>query len=270
MKIILAKIGSVFGWLFELKILEISSKKDASALIGITGVANAVVEKISPAGDLEKSFLIFDGLQNPTQELLLMTNQLELDEVLSHSKESHLKSTLKNSILRGNLLAEQIANTVMDASDLENMLEVNQDEFSVRGVIANASKPKMSIHIEGEQALSTGGGLAVPKQLAKGKSVSFTGCTVVDVSRRGWVKILKPATSELGYAEAIIFYVNRKSKDFNLLNAARIFDCLIDCQLIKFEKVSNAKERFELLTISNQNELLGNLIEKLKVWGDMS
>lgn len=252
------------------KILNISAKKDPSAAIGISGIESSVVEKISPVGMPKKSYLVIDGLENPAEELCIITNQIQLDDSLLQDKENHLKNTLKNTVIKGNRIAEQLANSVLDAGDLGNVIGGTQEELSVRGAIANASKPQMAIHIDGEPPINTGGGLAVPKQLVKGAPVSLNNCLVIDVSRRGWVKIRKQAIDEFEDAATVDFHVDRKSKEFNLLNAARIFDCKIDCQLIKFEKVSNGQERFELLAISNQKDLLESLIEKLKYWEDMS
>lgn len=252
------------------KILDIAAKKDADASISVSGVENTVLEKIAPVGEPEKSVLALDGLQDPALHLVVGLEQAQLDEELLQSKEDLLKNTLKKTILTGNRIAEELTNSTLDASDFSRMIAGSKDESSVRKVIANASQPRLAIHIEGESQLNSGGGLAVPRQLVKGDALNFSNCMVIDVSRRGWVKIRTQAIDGTEHVEKLEFHVDRKSKEFNLLNAARIFDCLVDCQLIKFEKVSNGKERFELLAISNQKQLLESLIEKLKYWEDMS
>lgn len=248
------------------KILSMSAKTVSDAEIRIGDVSSAALEELKSNRDIAKSFTVVEGLEQPELSLHLNAKQAQLDDDLLKSKENLIKSDLEQTILTGNRIAEQLAANSMNALELAEVIEGNKDELSLRSIIAVASKPSLNIQIENGPNLSVGGGLAVPRQLVKGDPINIENCQVVSITKRGIVKIQVFDKDESSEGQLLEVHVKTKTREFDLLNLSYIFNCRIDCQLVTFEKVSNLKERFELMEVTNQKAILEILMDKLKFW----
>lgn len=252
------------------KLFANSLKKEQETVIGIVGIEGSSVETVQPLDDNIKPFQIIEGVKNARVFLGMDTTQSELSEELEKEKQQILQDNLVKNINTGNRIAEELANSAIQAQELHSMLENNTNANQIRDVITSAAKPRLAVQFEDGSEAVVGGGLAVPKHLSKDKPISFKNAIVLNITQRGQVKVQVSNENEDSKVKFIDFIVKKNSNEFNLLNIARVFQTKINVLLIVFERVSNSKERLELLEIENRKQILAELIGKLELWNQES